>query len=264
MRSRDQIVPNWITGAVIVTTFATLTGLELIRALRRRREPKPLHVARNLALAAIAGIATGLTERPVILPLARHGHDLLNAIPFRTLVAILWLDYTLYLWHVLTHRVPLLWRFHLAHHIDLDCDASTALRFHGGELLLSVPFRAAQIALLGVTAFEYTLWQTLLFACILFHHSNIDLSPVRDRRLSRFLVTPRMHGIHHDAVRANTDSNWSSGLSIWDRLHRTLNLDVPQPEVLIGVPAYQKPEDVTLARALVLPFVRHRDAWQPE
>jgi sterol desaturase/sphingolipid hydroxylase (fatty acid hydroxylase superfamily) len=164
------------------------------------------------------------------------------------------LDYTLYIWHVLTHRVPFLWRFHIVHHADLDMDASTALRFHFGELALSVPWRAAQIAVIGVSPGAYAFWQTALFLSILFHHSNVRLSLGLERRLNRFVVTPRMHGIHHSVIQDETNSNWSSGLTIWDWVHGTLLLDVPQEAVTIGVPAYRTPDAVTLAKVIVMPF----------
>ena len=87
-------------------------------------------------------------------------------------------------------------------------------------------------------ALALAIWQTVLLAAILFHHSNTRL-PVRlERALVRVLVTPRMHGIHHSDVRRETDSNWSSILSVWDYLHRTARLDVPRGETRIGVPAY--------------------------
>jgi sterol desaturase/sphingolipid hydroxylase (fatty acid hydroxylase superfamily) len=246
MTSRDELLPPWVTGGVIALTFVTLTGLELVRSLRRARESKPRRVARNLAIAAVGGLAM-LAELPVIVPLARScatlNWGLARVIPLppaiASVLAIALLDYTLYVWHMLTHKVPFLWRFHLPHHVDLDCDASTAFRFHFGEMLLSVPFRAAQAVVIGASVRDYSLWQTLLFVSILFHHSNVKLSDAWERRLSRVVVTPRMHGIHHDAKREHADSNWSSGLSIWDRIHGTLQLDVPQEEVIIGVPAYQ-------------------------
>ena len=96
---------------------------------------------------------------------------------WRGIASILLLDYTLYIWHVLTHRVPFLWRFHLPHHVDLDLDASTALRFHFGEMMLAVPYRLLQVTLFGIDYRTYSIWQTFLFACILFHHSNLRLPP---------------------------------------------------------------------------------------
>ncbi len=131
------------------------------------------------------------------------------------------LDYGLYLWHVLTHKVQLLWRFHLVHHIDLDLDASTAIRFHIGEMLLSVPWRLAQARVAGASPMAISIWQTCLLMSILFHHSNVRLPIGVERRLRYLVATPRLHGVHHRPERTCLNSNWSSGLSIWDFIHRT-------------------------------------------
>jgi sterol desaturase/sphingolipid hydroxylase (fatty acid hydroxylase superfamily) len=172
------------------------------------------------------------------------------------------MDYTLYWWHVCTHRIKFLWRFHLPHHADLDMDASTALRFHFGEVAISVVWRALQVVLIGVSPLAFSVWQTGLVVAILFHHSNIRLAPETERRLSRWLVTPGMHAIHHSAVEDETNSNWSSGLAIWDRLHGTYRLDVPQPEITIGVPAYRDPKELTLRKVLKMPFAARRYDWR--
>ena len=159
--------------------------------------------------------------------------------------------------------MPWLWRFHAVHHVDLDLDASTAIRFHFGELTQSVAWRAAQIVLIGVTPLSLSVWQAALIPSILFHHSNVRLSEATERLLSRFMVTPRMHGIHHSAVQNETDSNWSSGFNFWDRLHGTLRLDVPQDEITIGVPAFQDPGEVTLPKILAMPFGEQKAMWIP-
>jgi sterol desaturase/sphingolipid hydroxylase (fatty acid hydroxylase superfamily) len=144
------------------------------------------------------------------------------------------------------------------HHVDLDLDASTALRFHFGELAVSIPWRAAQIVAIGVTPEALAVWQNALLVSILFHHSNVKLPLEIERAMSRVFVTPRMHGIHHSIVPEETNSNWSSGLTVWDWLHGTLRLNVPQREIAIGVAAYRSPEDVTLRESLELPFVPQR------
>jgi sterol desaturase/sphingolipid hydroxylase (fatty acid hydroxylase superfamily) len=176
--------------------------------------------------------------------------------------ALIVMDYTYYLWHILLHKVPLLWRFHLAHHNDLDMDASTALRFHFGEVLLTLPLRASQIVLIGLTPLTYSAWQIAFLLSIMFHHSDIELPVKWERRLNRFIVTPRMHGIHHSIVRQETESNWSSGLTIWDRLHGTLRLNIPQREIKIGVPAWRTPDSVTLPDIVALPFEALPRVWQ--
>src|SRR5260370_27741700 len=126
---------------------------------------------------------------------------------FETLAALALLDYTLYLQHVLHHRVPLLWRFHAVHHVDLDLDASTALRFHFGEIALSVPYRVAQARLIGVDSQSLIAWQTFLLLSIMFHHSNLRLPKPIEDCLVRVIVTPRMHGIHHSDQPENQNSN---------------------------------------------------------
>jgi sterol desaturase/sphingolipid hydroxylase (fatty acid hydroxylase superfamily) len=164
------------------------------------------------------------------------------------------MDYTLYAWHILLHRVPLLWRCHAAHHADLDLDASTALRFHFAEFVLSVPWRAAQIALLGVARKPLALWRSLTLVEVMFHHANLRL-PVRfEDMLSRLIVTPRLHGIHHSVVGEQRNSNFSSGLTAWDFLHRTIRRDVPQQAITIGLPEYRGVAEVTLGRTLAIPF----------
>ena len=170
------------------------------------------------------------------------------------MLGFLLLDYTLYLWHWLNHRAPLLWRFHAVHHVDLDLDTTTGLRFHFGELAMAAGFRAAQVLLLGVDRETLRLWQQMLVLSVVFHHSNLELPIDVEERLTKFVVTPRMHGIHHSTRADETDSNYSSLLSCWDRLHRSLRLDVPHDAVTIGVAGFSAPEDVTLARSLLLPF----------
>ena len=105
------------------------------------------------------------------------GSGLLRWLPvpraLRVVLGFLLLDYTLYLWHRLNHRVPFLWRFHAVHHIDLDLDTTTGLRFHFGELSLAAWFRAAQVLLLGVDRETLRLWQQMLVLSVIFHHSNL-------------------------------------------------------------------------------------------
>lgn len=268
---RNSKMLQWLSASLLVGAFGTLVWLERRRPLRRAKsEPKLRREVRNLAVATLGAITLQIAERPVVAPLTRlverRRIGLLKYLRLpkwlEVMSAVVLLDYTLYWWHVLTHRVPLLWRFHLAHHVDLELDASTALRFHFGELALSVPWRAAQVGLLGVSPLALSVWQKLLLLSVVFHHSNVRL-PIRfERRLNRFIVTPRMHGIHHSIVRAETDSNWSSGLTCWDWLHGTLRLNVPQDEIVIGVPAYREPVEVGLRQVLALPFVAPRPTWQ--
>ncbi len=258
---RDEL-PAWMRGIIIGGAIVSLAVLEMRKSLRlRTREAKWRRTGRNLVIAATGGIVMSLVEQPLALRVARHvdanGLGLVPRIATsrigRLLLGIFLLDYGLYLWHVLTHKVPFLWRFHLVHHIDLDMDASTALRFHFGEMLASVPWRLLQIRMVGASPLAVSIWQTLLFVSILFHHSNTRLPLWLERRLRYVVITPRLHGIHHEAKQRLTNSNWSSGLALWDLLHGTYRWH-EREEQLIGVPDYQRLEQVTLPKCITLPF----------
>jgi sterol desaturase/sphingolipid hydroxylase (fatty acid hydroxylase superfamily) len=255
-----------ITAAVIVAVFGAMVILELLRPLRRSVESKARRIIRNLTTGATALAAAALLQTPLLLPISRwtmaHRAGLLNVValpaPLQIALSIVLLDYTLWFWHYANHRIAFLWRFHLVHHIDRDMDASTALRFHFGEHALSVLYRGVQIVAIGATPLAVWIWQVVLFASILFHHSNVEVPIGWERRLVRLIVTPRMHGIHHSDRLNEANSNWSSLLSCWDYLHRTILLAVPQAEVTIGVPAYRDARDVTIGKILALPFMRQR------
>ena len=261
--------PQIITAAVIAIVFATMLVAERLRPLRRTVEPKPRRIARNLLTGATAYAVVTLLGAPLLVPLSRwvmsRHIGILNLAgatgAAHVALAIVLLDYTLWFWHFANHRIAFLWRFHLVHHIDRDLDSSTALRFHFGEHALSIVYRAAQIIVIGASPAAMWMWQTILFASILFHHGNVELPPRLERWLVRVIVTPRMHGIHHSDQFSETDSNWSSLLSVWDYLHRTILLSVPQREITIGVPAYRDPADVTVGRIQLMPFRRQRQDW---
>jgi sterol desaturase/sphingolipid hydroxylase (fatty acid hydroxylase superfamily) len=256
--------------ALGIAAFAGLILLERRRPLRRRTEPQLPRAGKNLAMAAAAALVLRLVEKPVVEPLARTVEErrwgLLKRLGLprwlETLAAVALMDYTLFVWHVLMHRAGWLWRSHLVHHTDLDLDTTTALRFHFGELIPSVVWRALQVVVIGVSPRALRIWQIATSASVAFHHSNLRMPAAWERRLLWLIVTPRMHGIHHSVVKEETNSNWSSGLTLWDRLHGTLRLDVPQEQITIGVPAYRDPADLSTARILLMPFRRQRPTWR--
>jgi sterol desaturase/sphingolipid hydroxylase (fatty acid hydroxylase superfamily) len=249
-------------GILALGTFAALYFFEIRRPLRRSVEPKIVNTVRDLAIAATAGIATSQIEKPVTDNLTKYveknrfGLLKIFRLPkfVETTLAVILLDYTLYLWHVLTHKVPFLWRFHQIHHADLDLTAATAVRFHFGEITISVLFRAGQILLIGVSPKALEIWQTLLFLSIFFHHSNVRLSEKVENHLQKFIMTPQLHGIHHSEKQSEMDSNWSSGLSIWDKIHGTFRNDVPQNKISIGVSEFKTENEISFKRMIIAPF----------
>jgi sterol desaturase/sphingolipid hydroxylase (fatty acid hydroxylase superfamily) len=261
----EKMLPILALGAA-----ATILVSERRAPLRQQTQREPDRLVRNVILGALSMVAVSVAERPLTMPLARRAEarrrGLVQRLPLpswtRDVLAFLLMDYTIYVWHVMTHKVPALWRLHLVHHVDLDLDASTALRFHVVDMLVSAPYRAAQVALIGASPRALRLWQAFFFTSVMFHHSNLRLPLRLERVLALVLTTPRMHGIHHSTVRDETDSNWSSGLSFWDRLHHTFRLDVRQEDIEIGVPGYRDPGELRLGFSLRMPFLHQRDAWR--
>lgn len=255
---------------VLVAVFCALLIAQYRRPLRRW----VMGVRRRFVTNASVAVPTFAVLRLVLIPAevavaywaAQHPFGLLHLFSFPAwlhgVLAFLLLDYLLYVWHWLNHKVPLLWRFHNVHHTDLDLGVTTAFRFHFGEMLISALFRAAGVVLIGAGPIAVLVYEVAFEASVAFHHSNWRLPFRLERALSWFIVTPRVHGIHHSIVRKETNSNYSNLLILWDRIHGTIRLNVPQDEVVTGVPGYHEEGfDHTVVGLLTLPFRRQRDYW---
>jgi sterol desaturase/sphingolipid hydroxylase (fatty acid hydroxylase superfamily) len=259
-------------GSLFVGLAAVICFLaEHRHPLRARVRPLRERVAVNLPMVALAALTLRLVMIPAALAVAtaaeRAGVGLLRWMPLPAAIAavagFLLLDWSVYVWHRLNHRVAWLWRFHLVHHTDLDLDVTTAFRFHVGELLLSVAWRTLAIAAIGAGPALLLGYEAVTQAATAFHHSNWALPAALERRLNLLLVTPAMHGIHHSVVERETNSNWSVVLSWWDRLHATLRRDPPNETLTIGLPAWRRPRELSVVRLLALPFTRQPPAWTP-
>ena len=262
----DQVTFAVALGVLVGLLF----GIERVAALRQSTRPLFGRLLVNVGLSALAFAVTIVLVRPAVLAVlqrtvdARFGlaHIVPMSVAGQFVLSFLLMDLTFYWWHVANHRIPFLWRFHNVHHIDPDLDVSTAFRFHVGEVALSAGFRVLQVSAIGPSAWMFALYELVFQANTAFHHSNVHL-PIRiERLLNLVLVTPRMHGIHHSQVRDETNSNYSVVFSWWDRLHRTLGLNVPQSGLVIGVPGYAGPADNGFWSDLLLPFRRQRKYWR--
>ena len=220
---------NLVHLGLLVAAFTLALVAEATWPLRQATQPKSIRVLRNLAVAGISAIFVRFAFLPIELSVAtfvtEKNFGLLNQIDlnpiFKILVSLVILDFTFYYWHLMNHLSPFLWRFHNSHHIDLDLDVSTATRFHFGELAFSSIFRSFQILFLGIDIPTLLIFETCITLFALFHHSNVRL-PIRfEELLGRVFITPRLHGIHHSIVRSETDSNYGTVFSIWDRLHHS-------------------------------------------
>lgn len=174
------------------------------------------------------------------------------------ILAFVILDFAVWLEHVASHKIPILWRFHRMHHADTGFDVTTALRFHPVEILLSMIWKSLIIILLGPPVVAVLLFEIVLNGTAMFNHANARLPLPVDRAVRRFLVTPDMHRVHHSIIRRETDSNYGFNFPFWDRLFGTYN-DQPSKGhegMDIGLEKWRGRETASLGWALRLPFRR--------
>lgn len=211
-------------------------------------------VAKNLSLAGINAVLSWA----IVVPLSALAAS--AALGWRPLwwsggaglvLDLLLLDLWVYWWHRANHEMSWLWRFHEVHHLDGFLDASSALRFHFGEVVLSSLVRAAVIFVMGVPLASVIVFETLLVLAALFQHSNVRLPTGLERALSFVIVTPSIHWVHHHALRRDTDSNYATILSVWDRIFASRSLTRRTPEMPVGVEGLK---DTDLPHLLLRPF----------
>lgn len=248
---------------IFAALFAIFAALETLAPRSLRVQPRSKRWLTNLVITVINTIA--LRVMSFIAPFLAVGAALdawsmgwgfLNQVVWplwlEILVAILVLDLAIWAQHLVTHKVPLFWRFHRMHHADRDLDVTTALRFHPVEILASMGLKIGLIYLLGPQAVAVVLFEVLLNGTAMFNHANLSLPRWLDRGLRMVLVTPDMHQIHHSNRREEHDSNYGFALSVWDRLFRTYR-DAPKPGLVVGL-QWQDEKPSKLGWSLWLPF----------
>lgn len=173
------------------------------------------------------------------------------------IVAVLILDFAIWLQHFIFHHVPILWRLHRMHHTDVDVDVTTAVRFHPIEMLLSMAIKIGVVLLAGAPAVAVLIFEVLLNGTSLFNHSNIRISKKAEQILRLFVVTPDMHRVHHSWHKHETNSNFGFNLPWWDRLFGTYR---NQPEeghtnMVTGLHEFREEQGNRLPALLLQPFV---------
>ena len=164
-----------------------------------------------------------------------------------------------YFWHRLNHQVPFLWRFHAVHHADRELSASSGLRFHTGEIVLSSVARLAVLPLLGMTVGQVLVYEAVLLPVILFHHGNVGVPKRADRWLRWLIVTPWMHWVHHSDYQPETDSNFSSVFSFWDRIFGSFRLVADPRALTLGLDNVERRREWgTLPGMVAMPFRRRQ------
>jgi sterol desaturase/sphingolipid hydroxylase (fatty acid hydroxylase superfamily) len=249
---------------VLIGIFALLFVAETVSSLRPRSQKKSQRLIVNSLVALPAFFGLRLLLLPVMVLAARQNCKLNSILRpysrhhcYQNIFAFIFLDYSNYLWHVLNHKIEYLWKFHLVHHTDLELDVTTALRFHIGEIFTSLFYRTLAVLLSRASATTVLIYEVCFEAATQFHHSNWKLPLNIERTLNKVIVTPRMHGIHHNATIRDTDSNYSVIFSVWDRIHNTFNSSKNQDKITIGAPGYPE-TNLSVLQLLQLPFTKEK------
>lgn len=256
--------------AAFAGILAVMVGAEALWPRRARLNPRLRRWVGNLG---VVGVATALVRLAVpVVPVAlavvaaERGWGLFNMVDWpawlEIVLAVLVLDLVVYLQHVLFHSVPALWRLHRMHHADTDIDATTGIRFHPVEIVLSIGIKLAAVLALGPAAVAVLVFELLLNGSAMFNHANLALPRRVDAFLRLLVVTPDMHRVHHSWHRDETDRNFGFCFPWWDRLlgtYRARPRDGHEA-MTIGLPAFRDPAELSLPRLLTQPF---RDDRRP-
>jgi sterol desaturase/sphingolipid hydroxylase (fatty acid hydroxylase superfamily) len=245
--------------------FAVMAVWEAVLPRRARSVSRWTRWPNNLGVVAVNTLLLRVLVPTAAVGLAISGEErgwgLLNtlALPYwlSLALAVLLLDFVIYLQHVMFHAVPALWRLHRMHHADLDFDVTTGARFHPIEILLSMGLKLAVVTALGAPALAVLIFEVLLNATAMFNHANVRIPEALDRVLRWVIVTPDMHRVHHSVLPRETNSNFGFNLPWWDRLLGTYRAQpaAGHTAMTIGIEQFRTPRDLWLDRMLVQPFL---------
>ena len=219
----------FIRVGVFLAVFGLMATWELLAARRERVVNRGERWISNIGLIVLDTVVVRLLFRTAAVGMAltaeQLGWGLFNAVPLpyplTVLLAVVLLDLTIYLQHVMFHALPTLWRFHMVHHADIDLDVTTGIRFHPIEMVLSMLIKMSTVALLGAPAVAVLLFEVLLVGLSMFNHANVHVPIAVEPVLRWFIVTPDMHRVHHSIEHRELNSNFGFNLSWWDRLFGT-------------------------------------------
>ena len=277
-------MPEFMTSEPVIrigafaSVFAVMAVLELVSPrLSRPQMVGSLKMQRWFTNLSIVVLSTVLLR--IVFPVAAVGTALYAEANgfglFRMfdvnpvvagIIAFVVLDFAVWLEHLASHKIPLLWRIHRMHHADQGFDLTTALRFHPLEIVLSMVWKALIVLLLGPPAVAVLVFEIVLNATAMFNHANYRLPLAVDRVVRLFLVTPDMHRVHHSAIVRETDSNYGFNLPIWDRIFLTYN-DQPEKghnEMTIGLAEFRDNAAARLSWSLMLPFRARSSTSSPD
>lgn len=255
----------WWRLGCFVGVLAIMLVWERLKPKRQPQLPAKRRWPANLGIVAVNSIVLRL-----LIPAGAIGAALWSAdvnfglmhyfdwpLALSVVIGFLLLDCAIYWQHRLFHRIPILWRIHRMHHADTDFDATTGLRFHPVEIVLSMLIKIAIVVLFGIPAIAVLIFEILLNATSLFNHGNVALPSRWEWPVRRLIVTQEMHRIHHSQLPAETNSNYSFNLSVWDRIFRsyTAHPKAGSDGIKIGLKEYPaQPQSTKLSYLLAIPF----------
>ena len=268
MNGLDWIIVNEVSVRLsfFFGVFAVIAIWEIVSPRRVLSVSKGVRWANNIGLVILNSVVLRLLFPAAAVGVAlvadQMNWGLLNfyeiPIMLSMVIAIVLMDFIIYLQHVMVHAIPALWRIHRVHHADLDYDVTTGSRFHPLEIILSMLIKFATIMLLGPPVLGVIMFEIMLNASSMFNHGNLKIPQGLDRILRWFLVTPDMHRVHHSVEDDEANSNFGFSLPWWDRLFGTYR-DQPRgghEAMVIGIHQYRDPKQVDqLPGMLMLPFV---------
>lgn len=215
-------------AAIPFVFFVAILGLQ--QWLPRRQQAKKLggRFIHNLLLFVLNLLIFSLIPLTLLgtaVFVGQHQFGLFNVLDWplwlELLFAVIILDFAVYWQHVASHRWEWFWALHKVHHLDKEFDVSTAVRFHPLELLLSLFYKSAWVALLGASVQAVILFELLLIMGAAFSHANWRLPLAVDAVLRKVIVTPDVHRVHHSVYREEHDNNYGFFLIWWDKLFAT-------------------------------------------
>ncbi len=246
--------------------FTALALAEVASPRRTQAFKRRLRWPSNLGIVALDTLLVRIAFPTAAVGLAiivqGRGWGLLNLVALpawsEAITAFLLLDLIIYGQHRLFHAVPIFWRFHLMHHSDMEFDLTTGVRFHPGEILLSMLIKLAAVVIIGAPALAVLLFEIVLNASSMFNHANIRLPTRLDRIIRRLIVTPDMHRVHHSNIRSETDSNFGFNLAAWDRWFGTYRAqpELGHDKMTIGLSEFRDLAELRLDRMLIQPLKR--------
>ncbi|MGB5253509.1 MAG: sterol desaturase family protein [Sedimenticolaceae bacterium] len=265
METFVQTYEATIRLSLFLGIFVVMAVWEVLAPRRVLTVSKAVRWANNLGLVALNTMLLRFLFPAAAVGMAafasEQGWGLLNyfAVPswLAVPVAVVAMDFVIWLQHVMVHAVPVLWRLHRVHHADPDYDLTTGARFHPIEIILSMLIKFATIMVLGPPVSAVILFELILNGMAMFNHGNVRLPLTLDGALRWMIVTPDMHRVHHSVEDDEANSNFGFNLSWWDRLFGTYR-DQPRrghDGMTIGIHSYREPREVSwLPGVLALPF----------